>query len=221
MFVESFQGQYKDGTNGTRDFRIVSASFLILRILILVLFTNRNCFTGSSLGQTALLASVTCFYVITRPYKLNFMTTVDVLILFLLELLSLTTCDSAISNPATALFNVLLIPTFLSYIPHMVLIFNIFSMLATKAGIAQYLQIRCKSLRRCVQAIRSTGQTEADVEADCDTDSLPDRLVNPGEYEPLLPTTEEHTAAEFTEDKELDSEEPRWLTPVYTYGSSN
>ena len=33
MFVESFQGQYKDGTNGTRDFRIVSASFLILRIL--------------------------------------------------------------------------------------------------------------------------------------------------------------------------------------------
>ena len=35
MFVESFQGQYKDGTNGTHDFRMVSASFLILRILIL------------------------------------------------------------------------------------------------------------------------------------------------------------------------------------------
>ena len=40
MFVESFQGQYKDGTNGTRDFRMVSASFLILRIVILVLFLN-------------------------------------------------------------------------------------------------------------------------------------------------------------------------------------
>ena len=27
MFVESFQGQYRDGTNGTHDFRAVSASF--------------------------------------------------------------------------------------------------------------------------------------------------------------------------------------------------
>ena len=27
MFVESFHGQYKDETNGTRDFRMVSASF--------------------------------------------------------------------------------------------------------------------------------------------------------------------------------------------------
>ena len=32
MVVESFQGQYKDGSNGTWDFRMVSASFLILDI---------------------------------------------------------------------------------------------------------------------------------------------------------------------------------------------
>ena len=32
MFMESFQGQYKDGRNGNCDLRIVSASFLILRI---------------------------------------------------------------------------------------------------------------------------------------------------------------------------------------------
>ena len=42
MFVESFQGQYKDGTNGARDFRMVSALFLILRILILSLFVNQH-----------------------------------------------------------------------------------------------------------------------------------------------------------------------------------
>ena len=66
-----------------------------------------------------------------------------------------------------------------------------------------------------------TVQTEADVEAESDTGSLPDRLINPGEYEPVLPTTEEHTAAELTEDKEPDNEEPRRLTPVYTYGLIN
>ena len=72
-----------------------------------------------------------------------------------------------------------------------------------------------------MQATRPTREAEADVEAESDTDSLPDRLINPGEYEPVPPTTEEHTAVEFTEDKEPDNEEPRRLTPVYTYGSIN
>ena len=42
IYAQSFQGQYKDGTNGTHDFRMVSASFLILRTLILFLFVNHH-----------------------------------------------------------------------------------------------------------------------------------------------------------------------------------
>ena len=48
---------------------------------------------------------------------------------------------------------------------------------------------------------------------------LPDRLINPEEYEPQLPTTDAHTAAEHTRNKEPDNEYARRLTPVYTYGS--
>ena len=72
-----------------------------------------------------------------------------------------------------------------------------------------------------MQATRPTSEAEADVETESDHDSLPDRLINSGEYEPVLPTIEEHTAAELTEDKEPDNEEPRRLTPLYTYGSIN
>ena len=71
-----------------------------------------------------------------------------------------------------------------------------------------------------MQATRPTSEAEANMEAEPDTGSLPDRLINPGEYEPVLPTTE-HTDAELTEDKEQVNEEPRRLTPVYTYGSIN
>ena len=67
--------------------------------------------------------------------------------------------------------------------------------------------------KTCMQTTRPPSE---DVEGDSDTGSLPDRLINPGGYEPMLPTTEEHSAAEPTEDKE-----PRRLTPVYTYGSIN
>ena len=98
MFVESFHGQYKDGTNSTRDFRMVSASFLILRILIIFTFLNRNYHTWSLSYQIALFASVTCIYAIIRPYKFNYMTAVDILILFLVEMLSLATTNSTPSH---------------------------------------------------------------------------------------------------------------------------
>ena len=52
-----------------------------------------------------------------------------------------------------------------------------------------------------------------------DNESLPDRLINPERYKPVLSTTEEHTAAEPAENKGPVKEDPRRLTPVYTYGS--
>ena len=76
-------------------------------------------------------------------------------------------------------------------------------------------------MKRRLQSTRPTSEAEADVVAESDTDSLPHRLINPGDYVPVLPTTEEHTAAELTEDNEPENEEPRRLTPVYTYGSIN
>ena len=78
-----------------------------------------------------------------------------------------------------------------------------------------------KTLKACIQTTRPPSEAEVDVEAESDTGSLPDRLINPGEYEPVLPTREEYSTAELTEDKEPVDEEPRRLTPVYTYGSIN
>ena len=46
-----------------------------------------------------------------------------------------------------------------------------------------------------MQATRPTNEAEADAEVESDTGFLPDWLINPGEYEPVLPTTEEQTAA--------------------------
>ena len=216
MFVESFQGQYKDGTNGTRDFRMVSASFLILRLLTLVIFLDRHYPPSSAFGQCVLLASVSCFYAIARPYKLNIMNHVDIVILFLLEILSLAT-----TSPATTKFmdiNVIQVTTLVLGIPHMVLIVYVCHVLANKAGITQCLNAKYKMLKRCVQATRCASQALTDEVTDSVYSFLPDRLINPGEYEPLLPTTAKHTATECT--KQVNKEQ-RKLTPVYTYGSIN
>ena len=217
MFVESFQGQYKDGTNGTCDFRIGSASFVILRILILFLFLNHHrLLSHTSLLQGAFIAGASCIHAVTRPYKLNFMNNVDIVILFLLEILIFVTSSS--SSPLLTYLT--LGTTLLLLVLHMILIFYICHKLANKIGITQCLKRMYKTLKRCVQAIRPTSQAEADVEAESDTGSLPDWLINPGEYQQVLPTIK-HTAAEHTEDKEQVKEEPRRLIPVYTYGSIN
>ena len=68
----------------------------------------------------------------------------------------------------------------------MILIFYICNKLAKKIGITQCLKRMYKTMKRCMQATRHTGQAEADVEAESPTGSLPDRLINPSEYEPVL-----------------------------------
>ena len=215
MFVESFQGQYKDGTNGTSDFRMVSASFLILRILILVTFINHHrSISHTSELQGAFIAGASCIHAVTRPYKLNFMNNVDIVILFLLEILILVTSSSG----SPLLTHFILVTTLLLLIPHMILIFYICHKLAKKIGITQCLKRRYKTLKRYIQATRPTSEAEEAVEAESDTGSLPDRLINPGEYEPVLPMRE-HTAAELIEGNEPDNEKLRRLIPVYTYGS--
>ena len=173
MFVESFQGQYKDGTNGTRDFRMVSASFLVLRILILVLFLNRHRSSSqTSQLQCAAYVCFTCFYAITRPYKLNFMNNVDIIALFLLEIFSL-----AISN-LTYYSWIILGLTLLLLVPHFVLICYVCYALAKKGVITHCLK---RKYDRCVQANRHTNQAETDVETESDCGLLPDRLINPEE----------------------------------------
>ena len=120
------------------------------------------------------------------------------------------------TSPYQAMVSVLVLG-----VPHMILLVYMSYLFAKKVGITQCLKARYISLKRNVQSIRDTCQCEADVEADNDNGSLPDRMVNPEEYEPLLPTTEEHTAAEHSKDEEWDNEDPRRLTPVYSYSSIN
>ena len=122
MFVESFQGQYKDGTNGTCDFRMVSASFLILRISILFLFLNHHrVLSHTSILQGVFFVCATCVHAIARPYKLNFMNNIDIVILVLLEMLFFVTS----SSDSPLLSYTILGATLLLLVPHMILIFYI------------------------------------------------------------------------------------------------
>ena len=221
MFVESFQGQYKDGTNGTRDFRMASVSFLVLRILTVASFINRyHSDLSPSAMQCALFVSATCLYAVLRPYKSNSKNNADFFILVLLALTSLTFLV-VLYNPSGSTFaRQLLISALLISIPHLALVFHICHNLAKKAGIIHHIKKKYHTLKTYLTC-RKQAETHMDDKTESDTDSLPDRLINPAEYEPVVHTTaEKDTAAKKTESPEPASD-PRQLIPVYTYGTIN
>ena len=84
--------------------------------------------------------------------------------------------------------------------------------LANVTCIGQYLKNNCSAV-----AIRNVHQAEIEVEPQ-DNDSLPDRLLNPGQYEPPFHTPQQNATAEPTENEGLVQKE---LTPVYTFSSIN
>ena len=221
MFVESFQGQYKDGTNGTHDFRMVSASLLILRILTMGIFVasifsfhNQAPWISAEL-QCILFLAASVFYAVMKPYKSNLSNNIDYLILILLEILSMELVKSSYKVNTVVFMHFFLVTTLPLCVPHVVLIFYICYVVATKAGITHCMKRKYTKLKECVQAERHTGQAEACI------DFLPDRIINPGEYQLAQSATEEHTAPEPMKNQEPVSQEPRRLTPVYTYGSIN
>ena len=83
--------------------------------------------------------------------------------------------------------------------------------LANLFGIVKCLKRKCAAV-----AIGNAHEADAEV-GPPNIDSLPDRLVNPGQYEPPLHTPQRHATAE----RELVNEAQRRLFPAYTYGSIN
>jgi hypothetical protein len=85
FIMDIFQGWYKDGTEGTRDYRSVSAVYLLLRILsggifVAVIINGNNYGSFSnSVWQTSGISHVFLgtFFLTLQPYKRSWMNHVD------------------------------------------------------------------------------------------------------------------------------------------------
>ena len=87
--------------------------------------------------------------------------------------------------------------------------------LLTMTGFAKCLKRNCAIVKRCIIPICRGGEGEIE----SDTDSLPDRLINTAEYEPVSQNAQECRAPESAGGNESIREERRRLITVYTYNS--
>ena len=212
-FMEAFQGQYKDGTNGTRDFRIVSALYLVFRIAGLLTYLDSPHSFERAYGfviGVIVSVSTSLFFAIVRPYKVHNWNIVDSLLLALLSIQGLIFL-LAKSSPNQKYNHVYAVTGLLAMgIPHAALVLYILYIVSKKIRISEHLKGKCQCL---LSIVCWNKHSLAEDNNGLDTDSLPDRLVNPNEYEPLIPAMNQRGT-----DSDSYAAQAR-LTPMNTYGS--
>ena len=85
LFMDNFQGCYKNGTAGTYDYRSASClgffSRLVVVWLLLASYSRRANVNNSAVTRIALtLMSMSLFYALVRPYKKQYMNIIESLL---------------------------------------------------------------------------------------------------------------------------------------------
>ena len=175
-FADAFQGCYKYGTNGTRDYRYFAGLYLLLRIVLLTAFIIRSSHMWLILIPFPVVASL--MFAFFRPYMNNYFNIIDGLAFALLALTIYLMLYAAKVKPfpIVLLYVMGLIP-FLYFISF--IMFKIFSRVA--------LFRTCYTM---IGEILKARKENHQLHTYRDDEDLPDRIVNPGMYQPLLQATD-------------------------------
>ena len=89
IFMDTFQGHYKDGTNGTRDLRFFSGLYLLLRVVVYA-STMLTYQIASYAYTTNVIAVAAVSVALAQPYKNYYYNFIDAFLLILLTMLYVT-----------------------------------------------------------------------------------------------------------------------------------
>ena len=198
-FTDAFQGCYKNGTNGTRDYRYFAGLYLFFRIVLLAAFTFAGMYIWLILILFPVVGSLSFAYY--RPYKNNYFNIIDCLVCASLALgIFLIMYEKIKPFSIQLLFVMLLIP-FLYFISF--ILYKIFSRVA----------LFRTSCSRIVDRLRTKNELSIHRDENSDED-LPDRIVNPDLYQPLLQATDNREG-----NSQNDTQPQGGINSLVAYGS--
>ena len=167
-FADAFNGCYKDGTNGTWDYRYFAGFYLLARILCLFIYMYNLLYSSGGIYHVCITVGILLF-VFCRPYKKNLFNILDsFFFLFVLLLNSTDHWNSGMSYSECAiLLAVVLVLYFIVFILSKIL-----------------LKVQCRcflKLKAFVDRMTDEQKVQTNREEGQGGD-LPDRLVNPEGY---------------------------------------
>ena len=177
-FADAFQGCYKNGTNGTRDYRYFAGLYLLFRIVLLAAFITRFSYMWLTLIPFSVVASLLFAYF--RPYKNEYFNIIDclafALVALTIYLLGFTIRIKAFPVQLPYVFGSIPFLYFISFI-----LYKILSQVAL-------FRTCCSRLREKIQGRKENQHLHIPRDDNID-DNLPHRMVNPDMYQPLLSAT--------------------------------
>ena len=180
VFMDVFQGCYKNRTDGTYDRRCFSAVYLVARFAFLAVFVMTQNYLMSCFFQTMLLTLIAILVGVIQPYKLYIYNVIDVILILVFSLYS---CSITISLTAQMEHFAYLLPSIA-----LLSIFTVVPLMYISAVALYWFLLRkrlpqqlCSKLRQFLPCTDGRLFRHSHSE-----ESLPDRLANPEEYEALL-----------------------------------
>ena len=191
LFVNTYQGSLKDGSSGTRDYRAVSALYLILRISLLSLYINNTVLVETGLSFILfciIFILVSIFMVAFKPYKAENTNYSEFGMFFLLGIAALNTYVWFIyPQNGYAIINVVII-----LLPHCALMCYIaYRIFGRQKGILGWIKRHLPQIDNDERGgtIASSSRLKkllrtfsSDNTAEARNEELPDRFVNPECY---------------------------------------
>ena len=185
VFIDTFQGHYKDGTNGSRDYRAASSISFLLKILFCLILSNGHLRYGVpshsfySISLAYILVIVSLFYGIIQPCKKKYMNVIESVVycavgLILLSLGSSHSTQYRALNHMIGIYIGLYISLIFLALPSLI----IFVTFIAKISMCLCFIRGNKLVRRAKRILicKSYGLLPQE---------LPDRLEHPLDYEPL------------------------------------
>ena len=152
ILMDVFQGWYKDSTNGTADFRALSALYMILRLcfasefLLSLMFQYRTHYNAFEWTLPSLVhIGLGCLYLTLKPYKKNWMNVVDGLVLILLGVIVVLV---AVGGDYT-----LMLVLLLSILPAFVVLVYLICKLFKILKVVDYIRGVCRRIRNKAQRL--------------------------------------------------------------------
>ena len=189
LFVDTYQGCLKDGSNGTRDYRYVSALHFILRFYLLCIYIREMALLVN--GVTVIIAglvfiAISIFMVIFKPYKLSQANYSEFATFFVLGTTSIFLYIWIIF-PHTEYIAIFVT---ICFIPHCIALCYLARWIGKRCKWNTAMRIWLKKyIWLCIFKRRECLQLKQDV----DEEELPDRIDNPENYQKELDTDYERS----------------------------
>ena len=173
-FAAAFNGCYKDGTNGTRDYRYFGGFYLVLCnvFIIVAIVTSGTKYAWMSHALWALFASL--FLALSQPYKESLFNFFDGSLLAFLAVAMLAIVQNIYisSVPNEVVYAIFMLPLF-------------YLILFVVCRIALHTNLRHRKLGAVMERF-TAYHTACEQECHEEEQDVPDRLINPEEYRDLL-----------------------------------